>query len=173
MTDQDSDLGKNLTARFPWLKAQKFTWGWQCGAGWEGILTKFLETMEQECPDGKGFRIRQVKEKLGTLRFYYQLEDVEQDAANRIHEAETLLDARSLHTCETCGKRGRMRNADGYIFVACDEHAVVKGRTTRTYEPEGIYRFSGTAGSGWYDPDTDRIIPGDPPATEGESRDDG
>ena len=173
MTDQGSDLGNILTAKFPWLKDQKFTWGWECGRGWEEILAKFLETVEQECPDGKGFRIRQVKEKLGTLRFYYQLHDVEQDTANRIAEAETLLDARSLHTCETCGKRGRMRNAGGYIFIACEDHAVVEGRKTRTYEPEGIFRFSSPTGNGWYDPATDRIVPGDPPTPDEEEDPDG
>lgn len=171
MADQDSALGENLASRFPWLKDQKFTWGWECGVGWEQILTDFLTVVDRECPNGKGFRIRQVKEKLGTVRFYYQLNGVEGDAANRIHEAETLLDARSLHTCETCGKRGRLRNAGGYIFVACDEHAVVKGRKTRTYEPEGVFQFSGPSGSGWYDPETDRIVPGEPPTTEEEIRD--
>lgn len=173
MTGQDTDLGQNLAGKFPWLAGQRFTWGWECGRGWEGILTKFLETVEQECPGSKGFKILQVKEKLGTIRFYYQLTDVEQDAANRIHEAETLLDARSLHTCETCGKRGRLRNAGGYLFVACDEHAVIEGRKTKTYEPEGRFQFSGVAGKGWYDPDTDRIVEGEPPATEGESSDGG
>lgn len=173
MIEEDMDLGQNLTSKFPWLKNQRFTWGWECGAGWENILSDFLTVVDRECPDGKGFRIRQVKEKLGTLRFYYQLEDVGKDAARRIRDAETLLDARSLHTCETCGKRGRMRNAGGYIFVACDEHAIVDGRKTRTYEPEGIFRFSSPTGNGWYDPATDRIVPGDPPTPDEDEDPDG
>jgi hypothetical protein len=169
MADNDADLGKNLEARFPWLKDQNFAWGWACGLGWEDILAQFLTVVEQECPDGKCFTILQVKEKLGTLRFYYQLDDVDDDVANRISAAETLLDARSLHTCETCGKRGRLRNAGGYLFVACDEHAVVENRTVKTFEPEGVFRFSGSAGSGWYDPDTDQIVEGDPPNPDGEA----
>lgn len=171
MTDLDSDLGKNLTAKFPWLAEQNFAWGWDCGAGWEDIFTKFLAVVDRECPGGKGFTILQVKEKFGTIRLYFQLDAVDADAAKQIHDAVTLLDARSHFTCETCGKRGRQKNAGGYMFVACDEHAVVKGRKTRTYEPEGIFKFSGPAGSGWYDPETDQLIQGEPPTADKEDRD--
>lgn len=170
MTGQDTDLGKNLEARFPWLARTKVAWGWECDPGWEKIITDFLTVVDQECPNGKGFQILQVKEKLGTVRFYYRLDGVEEDTERRIRDAETLLDARSLHTCETCGKRGRMRNAGGYMFVACEDHAVVEGRKTRTYEPEGVFRFSGASGSGWYDPETDQIIQGEPPTRTEETR---
>ncbi|MCO6387485.1 hypothetical protein [Aliihoeflea sp. 40Bstr573] len=143
MVRREPDLGENLTAKFAWLAEQKFAWGWDCGIGWEKILTDFLTTVEQECPGGKGFEIRQVKEKLGTVRFYFALKNVDEAAARRIYDAETLLDARSLHTCEICGERGRLRSAEGYRFVACDEHAAFEGRIVTTFGPETRYRFLG------------------------------
>lgn len=168
LTDRDSDLGKYLIAKLPWLIDKQFAWGWDCGIGWESITTDLLKAVEQECPGGKGFTILQVKEKLGTIRFMYKLDGAYEGAARRIRDAETLLDARSLHTCETCGKRGRLRNAGGYLFVACDEHSVVEKRTTKTYEPEPRYFFS-DATDRWYDPEIDAFVQGAPPTPDGEA----
>jgi len=58
----------------------------------------------------------QVKEKFGTLRFYYNGGD------DFIHGLETMADAMSAVTCEECGNPGVLRRG-GWIRTLCDNHA--------------------------------------------------
>lgn len=58
----------------------------------------------------------QVKEKFGTLRFYYRGGDQVVDGAVRMAEAM------SARTCEICGNNGRIRKG-GWIRTLCDQHA--------------------------------------------------
>jgi hypothetical protein len=60
--------------------------------------------------------VEQVKEKFGTLRFYYRGGDDYVDGVVRMGEAMTAV------TCETCGAPGRQRGG-GWIVTLCDEHA--------------------------------------------------
>jgi hypothetical protein len=63
----------------------------------------------------------QVKEKFGTLRFYYSGGDDFVDGV--ISFAENL----SAVTCEKCGKPGKTRGG-GWIQTLCDEHALEAGK---------------------------------------------
>lgn len=60
--------------------------------------------------------VSQVKEKFGTLRFYYDGGD------NRIDGMVRMAEAMSSVICETCGNRGHRRGA-GWIYTACDAHS--------------------------------------------------
>lgn len=64
----------------------------------------------------------QVKEKFGTLRFYYYGGD------DYCRGVESMADAMSCVTCETCGKPGKIRRG-GWIRTLCDEHAETAGYT--------------------------------------------
>lgn len=57
----------------------------------------------------------QVKEKYGTLRFYYNGGDEYIDGI--VDMAESM----SARTCETCGAPGKLRGG-GWVYTACDEH---------------------------------------------------
>jgi hypothetical protein len=73
-------LEQKLAKRFPsWFNVTAMSatmpFGFQCGDGWFGILWRLcvdLEpmAMEIEKETGECFLVLQVKEKLGTLRFY-------------------------------------------------------------------------------------------------------
>ena len=60
-------------------------------------------------------QVRQVKEKFGGLRFYYDGGDDYVDGLVRM--AEAWADK----TCEVCGKPGKRRNT-GWVRNLCDEH---------------------------------------------------
>jgi hypothetical protein len=60
--------------------------------------------------------VDQVKEKFGTLRFYYSGGDDVIDGMVRMAEAMSAV------TCEKCGNVGRRRGA-GWISTLCDEHS--------------------------------------------------
>jgi hypothetical protein len=57
----------------------------------------------------------QVKEKFGTLRFYYTGGD------EYIRGMVTMAEAMSGTTCEECGNPGQ-RRGHGWIYTACDTH---------------------------------------------------
>lgn len=59
-----------------------------------------------------GFKVNQVKEKFGTLRYYC-------GTNNEIHAAIILAARASAVTCEVCGQSGTMRT-DGWYSVRCD-----------------------------------------------------
>jgi hypothetical protein len=57
----------------------------------------------------------QIKEKFGTLRFYYNGGD------SKIEGMVRLAESMSAVTCEECGKPGQQRSG-GWIRTLCDEH---------------------------------------------------
>jgi hypothetical protein len=62
----------------------------------------------------------QIKEKFGTLRFYYFGGD------DYCHGVESMAESMSAVTCEVCGSSGKLRNG-GWIRTLCDEHAKEAG----------------------------------------------
>lgn len=62
----------------------------------------------------------QIKEKFGTLRFYYHGGDEVIDGMVRMAESMSGV------TCETCGNPGQMRNG-GWVRTLCDKHAEEQG----------------------------------------------
>ena len=88
-------------------------------------------------PRGKVWVLKQVKEKFGTLRVYYDIGGVGDDVRTAIMQAYNLAEARSHHTCEQCGRRGWMRNDRGWYFVACDRHARSKDDDSVVPRDEG------------------------------------
>lgn len=65
------------------------------------------------------FVASQVKEKFGTLRFYYDGGD------EYINGVVSFAENSSGHTCEECGKLGKIRHG-GWVRTLCDEHAKVE-----------------------------------------------
>lgn len=109
--------------------------GFECGDGWFDIIDKLSEKIENVNNLNLGFIIvaDQVKEKFGTLRFYYHAEATGDDLTEEQLRRNTLLaglveDAigiagmRTEYTCEVCGERGKLRD-DGWIKCLCDKHA--------------------------------------------------
>ena len=64
--------------------------------------------------------VSQVKEKFGTLRFYYNGGDTSIEAMVRFAEAMSGC------TCETCGSPG-VRRGGGWVRTLCDKHAEEQG----------------------------------------------
>jgi len=58
----------------------------------------------------------QVKEKFGTLRFYYSGGD------DYVRGMVNMSESMSAVTCETCGNAGELRD-EGWYYVSCNEHA--------------------------------------------------
>jgi hypothetical protein len=93
-------------------------WGFQCGDGWAGLLDDLCRNLQSETDENGAPQVvaPQVKEKLGTLRFYAAALTARQ--RNPVHAAETA----SKITCETCGAPGTL--IDGlWVKTRCPAHA--------------------------------------------------
>jgi hypothetical protein len=122
------ELEQKLVKRFPtWFNVNGDArhsltpFGFQCDDGWYKILWRLCVDMEPLVADiekesGERFEVVQVKEKLGTLRFYVSHHS---DAIN-----ERIADAskESSRTCEVCGQPGKQRKTGGGLRAVCDEH---------------------------------------------------
>ena len=100
-----------------------FMFGIECGDGWYDILNHLLfcisahqKDAKKHNPDYVDIEIQQIKEKFGTLRFYYSGGDDYIEGLVRLAEAMTET------TCEVCGNKGKYTDT-GWIRTLCDEHA--------------------------------------------------
>ena len=75
----------------------------------------------------------QVKEKFGTLRFYYSGGDDEISGMVRMAESMSGV------TCETCGNPGQQRGG-GWIHTLCDHHEELyqEGNRSREMKQSGL-----------------------------------
>ncbi len=157
---------KALQRKHPTLIRKGF--GFECERGWIDILDRLFSELDKLLPADVEFRLRQVKEKFAGLRVYYDIDtDIPAEIEEQVRRLVTLAEARSFHTCEFCGRPGRMWNRGGYFFTACDRHAEEKSEGYM-HKPEVVEGEDGhlfCLKGGWYryDPDVDDLVPSDPP----------
>jgi hypothetical protein len=143
----------DLKAKYPRLIHPGFLI--ECHEGWLSILDRYFEVVERELSP-KIYELRQVKEKLGSLRIYDHGEATSSSVP--IRNAHALAEARSFYTCEYCGKRGVWSNRRGYLTTVCEDHAVLDGYRAEPYA-DSEYTYRETDGI-WrrYDPDLDAMV---------------
>lgn len=124
------ELDEYLCKVYPKLMADRHApmtetcmcWGFECGDGWFNILNQLMGNIQHHI-DWKNSTeevvpqvvVEQVKEKFGTLRFYYRGGD------DYISGLVSMAESMSGVTCETCGNPGT-RTSGGWIKTACKEH---------------------------------------------------
>jgi len=92
--------------------------GLACGDGWFDLIDALCESLQFDI-DNNGFpqiSVRQVKEKLGTLRFY--VGKVSENQRGKILFAESF----SGRICDICGRPGKTKNINNFIATRCAEH---------------------------------------------------
>lgn len=83
-----------------------------------------IENGKTELPDEvEQVVATQIKEKFGTLRFYYYGGD------EHISGLEHMAEAMSSRICEECGCPGTVRSTEKnrWVRVLCDKHAIEQG----------------------------------------------
>lgn len=94
-----------------------------CGGGWRDLLNSACAKVESAITEGESFKVLQIKERLGTLRFYWRGGNLSTEAEAKIVEAIALAEARSSVTCEQCGEEGRPYRAGRVLITRCTVHA--------------------------------------------------
>ena len=122
------ELDKLLCERYPKMMVNRnlpmqetcMCWGFECGNGWFNILDQLMGNIQHHI-DWKNKKeevvaqvtLDQVKEKFGTLRFYYSGGD------DYISGMVSLAESMTAVTCEGCGNPGKSRGG-GWIHTYCD-----------------------------------------------------
>ena len=103
------NVDDKLKSRYRHLVLDDLPFGFECGDGWLDIIHAFFATAEEAVAAGGGtFHLRQIKEKMGSLRISFRTAGLPQEAVTAIDEAYRLAEARSFQICEHCGRRGRL-----------------------------------------------------------------
>lgn len=118
------------------MKETAMCWGFDHGDGWYNIIDHLCYNIQAHIDWKNGQRERllkdnpynnkipdevpqvvvdQVKEKFGTLRFYYH------GGNDTIDGMVSMAESMSGVMCETCGAPGKRRGG-GWIYTACDVH---------------------------------------------------
>jgi len=128
------ELDKLLCEKYPKMMVNRHSpmqetamcWGFSCGDGWYNILNALMGNIQHHIDWNnknveKGYKqykqvpqvtVDQVKEKFGTLRFYYTGGD------EVINGMVRMAESMSACTCEDCGNTGEQRGG-GWIRTLC------------------------------------------------------
>ena len=122
------ELDKLLCEKYPKMMVNRnknmqetcMCWGFECGDGWYNILNQLMGNIQHhiDWKNRKGevvpqVTLDQVKEKFGTLRFYYTGGD------DYISGLVSMAEAMSGVTCEGCGNVGE-RKGGGWVHTYCE-----------------------------------------------------
>jgi hypothetical protein len=121
----DEELDKTLVEKFPKLFVDRYKsaqetcmcWGFNHGNGWYNLVDSLCTCIQHYLdykPEISQVIIDQVKEKYGSLRFYFHGGD------EYVQGLVTMVEYLSASTCEICGNPGKIEN-DSWIKVRCDK----------------------------------------------------
>lgn len=119
-------LDEALCAKYPKIFVDRHAdirntamcWGFECGGGWYWLIDNLCKTIQSYIDDNAHLNIwqvvaTQVKEKYGTLRFYYTGGD--ETIGGMVWLAEHL----SGKICEECGSNDTVTQTRGWIKTRC------------------------------------------------------
>ena len=124
------ELDRLLCERYPKMMVNRnlsmmettMAWGFECGDGWFDILDQLMNNIQHHIDwrNRKGevvaqVTVDQVKEKFGTLRFYYTGGD------DYVRGLVSMAESMSGVTCESCGNPGKSTGG-GWIKTVCEAH---------------------------------------------------
>lgn len=98
--------------------------GCECDDGWYELLYGLCgEITEAYKKHGApvDIVIDQIKEKYGTLRFYYHLSQNDSDLRREISDIVIKWEKKSAEICERCGKAGVLREDLPWVQTLCDK----------------------------------------------------
>lgn len=116
---------KIFVNRYGDMKETAMCWGFEHNDGWFWILDNLCYSIQSYIDNNNKYReedkkisqvvATQVKEKFGTLNFYYTGGDAYIDGM--VDLAETL----SANTCEFCGSMENVGSTQGWISIICKD----------------------------------------------------
>ena len=96
----------------------------EIGDGWVPLVTRLIDDLDAV---GLAYDVDQIKEKFGSLRFYYRISGIlipeeSRAAVTQIQELVRKAETESIRICQVCGEPGFNRVFGGWLKTVCDEH---------------------------------------------------
>jgi hypothetical protein len=120
------ELDKQLVEKYPMIfvnrhadmKTTAMCWGFDHNDGWYWIIDNLCSCIQGYIDNNSHLNITQVvatqvKEKYGSLRFYYDGGD------EKIDGMVWLAEHQSWNTCENCGSTKNIIHTEGWIQTLC------------------------------------------------------
>lgn len=114
--------GRRITTTIEDLKASEMPNGWI-----EAFGDLLVEEINSVNPD---IEILQIKEKFGSLRFYYA------PASDEIDEIISKYECLSAHICASCGKPDVPQTKNGWIYPICRDCYEKNFSSSRRYDED-------------------------------------
>lgn len=119
---KDHALLNALPDQYPRLFPDgELTWGFQISPGWSNLIALLcarIDVILQSDPEAR-LHVKQVKEKFGRLRFYYEMEGESESLRGAIRQAVELAENASGICCENCGERAGTSSNRGWLRTLC------------------------------------------------------
>lgn len=117
---------------------------WEFGYGWDSLIENLAAAIDREIEhdpslliedheNGKfAFKVEQMKEKFGALRFYYS------GGNDRIHGLVDMTENLSASVCEVCGSLGTLCKKDNgsWMKTLCEDCAEKMGFTPILFDDD-------------------------------------
>lgn len=110
-----------------------FTWGYtgrslpyvEVDAGWVPLVELLCEdigkVLDEHGVERSCFAVHCVKEKFGSLRFYFGMLEDKEGLWDKIDDLVVKAEKYSTKTCEICGSFGKLSASDNYWYkTVCD-----------------------------------------------------
>ena len=118
--------------------------GTEVGAGWWPLLEETFAELTKILEQWPGvlFRVDQIKEKFGGLRFYYHTRRANGSTITdeALEDVRKLLDAvvmqaegKASQTCEICGEPGERRSLS-WLKTLCDKHYTIANERAKKWK---------------------------------------
>ncbi len=117
-------IEETLTEKYPNIKKDDYIWqqminGQVYSVGWHDLVIELVGKIEELYKkynvDIHDFRIEDITEKYGTLRFNAKY------SIGEVYELIIEYQVKSETICEECGAIGKVRNNRNWIQTLCDE----------------------------------------------------
>ena len=123
----NKELTEKLYKKYPKIFVQHdldmrqtcMCWGFECNDGWYWLINSLCDSIQNYIENNKHCEICQVetiqvKEKFGSLNFYFTGGD--EYIGGMVHLAEN----QSYDICENCGSTNNIKQTDGWIKTLCE-----------------------------------------------------
>ena len=92
----------------------------ECGEGWRQLAESCHEELLAVDPN---YVPRQIKEKFGTLRYYYDTQiPNDDDRYHKMNRIVNLYEIESASVCEMCGRVGKLSHKSAWVKTLCAQH---------------------------------------------------
>jgi hypothetical protein len=116
----------NIIQKYP--KTFKSLHYLECNEGWKEIIDEVsakIEAVNNKYSPSSYIHAAQIKQKFGGLRYYINIEDIDEQDVKYVYEVIAEAESKSFTVCEVCGQHASSaKDRRYYIETLCDEHRI-------------------------------------------------